>query len=243
MTAAIRLYRLLLQLLQPEYWLVRRFVAEMVADPLSKLPVVDVGGGRAPHGRALYQARPRAPQIVVDLTPAPELSLVADAARLPIASDTAGVVAMFQVLQHVEAPSVVLAEIRRVLAPQGALLITYPSMLPQGASRDLWRWTHAGAERLLADAGFTILHHRPLGGFFFLLTANAAALPGRLLIRHESGWRSGRRASDYLRVGLALLLAAPWHILGYPALALDRLRPAKSYQTGGLLLARRTDHG
>ncbi|MFX8335645.1 methyltransferase domain-containing protein, partial [Acinetobacter baumannii] len=76
----------------------------------------------------------------VDLAPAPELTLVADAARMPLADDVAGAATLFQVLQHVETPSAVLAEMRRVLSPQGVLLITYPSMLPQGASRDLWRW-------------------------------------------------------------------------------------------------------
>lgn len=243
MTPAITLYRLLLRLLHPEHRLVRRFIGETLADAGTRLPVVDIGAGRAPHRAALRQARPGAPQFIVDLAPAPEVGLVADGACLPLADDAAGAVTLFQVLQHVENPAGVLAEIRRVLAAEGLLVITYPSMLPQGRSRDLWRWTRAGAERLLADAGFIVVRHQPLGGFFFLMTANAAALPGRLLIRHAAGWHSGRRAGDYLRVGLALLLAAPWHLLGYPAQALDRLLPEGGYQIGGMLLARRSDHG
>lgn len=243
MTPAVRLYRLLLNLLQPESRVVRRFIARALADPAADLPILDIGGGRAPYGATLRQARPGARQIVIDLVPAPELSLVADAARLPLADGTAGTVALFQVLQHIEDPAVVLAEMRRVLAPGGLMLVTYPSMQPEGRSRDLWRWTRAGIERSVTDAGFAIVEHRPLGGIFFLFTATLAALPGRLLIRHVAGWRSGRTLNDHLRVGLALLLAAPWHLLGYPALGLDRLLPQPSCQIGGMMLARRADHG
>lgn len=243
MMPAVRLYRLLLGSLQPEYRLVRRFIGEGLADPAADLPVLDIGGGRAPHRAALAQARPRAPQIVIDLEAAPELTLVANAACLPLAADTAGVVALFQVLQHVADPAAVLAEMRRVLTPGGLMLITYPTMQVEGRSRDLWRWTRAGAERTVGEAGFAVVRHHPLGGFFFLFTATAAALPGRLLIHHAAGWRSGRTGGDYLRVGLALLLAAPWHLLGYAALALDRMLPRGGYQIGGMLLARRTDHG
>lgn len=243
MSAAVRLYRRLLNLLQPEYWMMRRFIGETLADPVATLPVLDIGGGRAPHAATLARARPRAAQIVIDLAAAPELTLVADAACLPLGPAAAGAVALFHVLQHVEDPAHVLAEMHRVLAPGGLMLMAYPSIQPEGRSRDLWRWTRAGAERVVAKAGFDVVDHRPVGGFFFLVTATLAGLPGRLLIRHVAGWRSGRTFGDHLRIGLALALAAPWHLLGYPALLLDRLTPGGAYQTGGMMLARRREHG
>jgi SAM-dependent methyltransferase len=239
MTAAVRLYRRLLNWIQPEYRMVGEFIQLALAPVASPLPLLDVGGGRAPYAAALRRALPDTPQFVVDLYPGDAVGVVADAGRLPIDDGKAGAVVMFQVLQHVEQPAAVLAEIRRVLAADGHLLITYPSIHPQGRSRDLWRWTRAGIETLVASAGFSVVAHRSFGGMFFLATSMMAALPGRLLIRHARRWRSGRNVGDHLRIGLAFACASPWHALGHLALLLDGLVPVEGYQAGGLLLARR----
>lgn len=50
---------------------------------------------------------------------------------------------------------------REVLAASGLLVMTYPTNWPEVEDADLHRFTRAGMERLLTDAGFTIVEHEP----------------------------------------------------------------------------------
>jgi SAM-dependent methyltransferase len=85
--------------------------------------------------------------IAVDLTPAmlaqarvhvPSIeALVADGARLPLASDSIDLVASAQALHHIHDPLRILKEMTRVMAPQGRLLIvdqTAPESFEQAAA-------------------------------------------------------------------------------------------------------------
>lgn len=59
--------------------------------------------------------------------------VAADVAALPVDDGAAGLVCCFQVLEHLPDPVAFLREVRRVLAPDGALVLTTPNLLVAGA--------------------------------------------------------------------------------------------------------------
>jgi len=66
-----------------------------------------------------------------------------------------------QVLQYVPDESEMLEEFRYYLREQhGALVLTYPTHWPEVEPGDLQRFTKAGMERLLTEAGFAIIRHQ-----------------------------------------------------------------------------------
>ena len=233
-------YRTALNLVAPERWLTRRFIRRHLAARLSPSGAcIDLGGGNAPFRPVLSAVRPAARHIVVDRVAGDCTDVAADAHRLPFASGRADVVAMFQVVQFFDHPAAALAECRRVLHSDGLLLMTYPFMTSEGRSHDLRRWSTRGMEIELKAAGFEPVAHETLGGPCFFVTATLSGLPGRLLIAHRQGWRTGRSAADAFRLGLAFGLSLPFHFLGFPASWLDRAVRRPAHYLGGIVLARK----
>lgn len=64
-----------------------------------------------------------------------------------------------QVLQYSDVPARTLREIGGLLRPGGALVMTYPTNWDEVEAEDYWRFTASGMERLLKEAGFSILNH------------------------------------------------------------------------------------
>ena len=64
-----------------------------------------------------------------------------------------------QVMEYVSRPKLVLQEFFDVLRPGGKLLLTYPTLWEEVEQNDYWRFTKAGMELLLHQAGFNILVH------------------------------------------------------------------------------------
>ncbi len=70
-----------------------------------------------------------------------------------------------QVLEHVTDPQVYLAECARVLRPGGRLVLTtHGLMVYHPDPVDLWRWTCAGLQQIVRDAGFEVEHFRGIVG-------------------------------------------------------------------------------
>lgn len=240
MDRLVAAYRSAQSALVPERALMGRFIANRLpAAGVAPGPCLDVGAGTAPYAAALVRVVPGLRHVAVDLICDDCTAVAADAVALPFADGSASLVCAFQVLAHLPEPRHALAEAHRVLAPGGCLLMTYPFLCPEGRSRDLWRWTKPGMEAELAAAGFVTLAHETQGGSLTFVTALAALVPGRLMIAHRRGWRAGRGGLDALSVGLAFLLALPFHLLGFAALALDRLSGAPAFYMGGMVLARK----
>lgn len=235
----VRAYRRLQDITLPERWLIRRFIAQHL--PAAEGLCLDIGGGNAPYRDTLMAGRPGCRYLIVDLVVGDSTDLQADVHRLPLADGCAEVVMLFHVIQHLSAPATALAECRRVLKPQGSLVIVYPFLTCQGRSQDLRRWTMSGMEKDLGLAGFDPVAHEIQGGSLLFAMSLLAELPGRLLIAHRKGWRAGRSPLDAIRLALSFVLALPFRLLGFPALLADRLLGPPSHYIGGMILARRRD--
>lgn len=75
-----------------------------------------------------------------------------------------------QMVQYVENVGALFGRFHQALRENGALVLTYPTTWAEIEQEDLHRFTHAGMERLLKDAGFSIERHDrrgelDLGGF------------------------------------------------------------------------------
>jgi SAM-dependent methyltransferase len=90
--------------------------------------VVDVGCGDGAYVRALRAARPDLTVLGLDLSPGMLAAtgppvVLADAARLPLASGSAGALLAMHMLYHLPEPEIAMAELARVRAAGGLVLI------------------------------------------------------------------------------------------------------------------------
>jgi SAM-dependent methyltransferase len=82
-----------------------------------------------------------------------------------------------QVLEHVKEPSLVLAEVARVLKPGGVILLSAPqSWYEHQVPHDFFRFTGYGLRHLLEKNGFVVDEIRPLGGYFWHLSFQIQSL-------------------------------------------------------------------
>ncbi len=100
-----------------------------------------------------------------------QLDAVADLALLPFHDGAFDAAVNIVTLEHVREPAVVLAELGRVLAPGGRLLLAVPHEWEEHQTpHDYFRYTRYGVRYLLERAGFGEIDIRPAGGFFRLLS-------------------------------------------------------------------------
>ena len=136
---------------------------------------------------------------------------------LPLPDDSVDVVLSTQVLEHVEAPLVYLAEAFRVLRPGGSLVLTTHGIMHLHRDpQDYWRWTSDGLHKVVTDAGFTVAAQRGILGLaaagLQLLQAGTAARVPRIMRRRYVVVMQGlvaladRRASETSRIDNGLVL-------------------------------------
>ncbi|WP_460773005.1 class I SAM-dependent methyltransferase [Nocardiopsis nanhaiensis] len=116
----------------------------------------DVGCGNGRYLQRIRSERPGVRTIGLDLsasmlTDLPGPVVCADAAHLPLRSQSAQVVLAMHMLYHVDAPDRALAEAARVLDPGGILIASSNSRYDK-AELDEW-WAQAAADVLGTDTG------------------------------------------------------------------------------------------
>jgi len=125
-----------------------RAEAERAGEAYDGARVLDVGSGVKPYFPFF---EPYASEFVsVDIAnPAADLEGAVE--DLPVPDGSFDVVICNQVLEHCADPTQAVRELRRVVAPGGRVLAsTHGVQVYHPAPDDLWRWTHAGLERLFA---------------------------------------------------------------------------------------------
>jgi SAM-dependent methyltransferase len=169
-TAKVALPRAVWRCFHDPLAITRLVRAEAIAERvgLARGLLVDVGAGRQPYA-AMF--RPYVRRIVAVEFPGPspraDVDVMADAHALPLRRGAADTVLCVEVLEYLADPRRAVAELARVLAPGGTLLLTAPQI--RGASdeaNDYWRFGRAGLALLAAEAGLTGVRVEPCGGFF-----------------------------------------------------------------------------
>lgn len=94
----------------------------------------------------------------------------ATALQLPFQDGMFDTVLSTEVMEHVPEPHQMLAEIARVLRPDGTLILTIPFHEPlHELPYDFYRYTHLGLQHLLREHGFTIRQEYQRGGPFIVV--------------------------------------------------------------------------
>ncbi len=190
--------------------------------------VVEIGAGRAwRRGRFRPSQEGIAAWWTVDVRPGRGPHVVADIRRLPFRDASVDTLVCLEVLEYVDDPASALGEMRRVLRPSGALVLSTPFLHRWDADDDLWRWTPEGLRRALRANGFTVTLERAQGAAL----AVVANILGHVV-----------RTAPPARVrGAVMLLTAPliellFRLDGTTARANAYL---ESFSTGYLVIARR----
>jgi SAM-dependent methyltransferase len=120
--------------------------------PRAPVDILDIGCGAMPY-RPLF-APVAGTYAGADLPPNPLATYHCPAEALTVPDASFDVALSTQMLEHVREPVRCVAEMRRVLRPGGLALFSTHGVWPYHPSpTDFWRWTHAGLESVVADAG------------------------------------------------------------------------------------------
>ena len=140
-------------------WAARKALEEVGVD---RPRVLDIGCGHKPYrdlfSRAHHWGMDHG---LVDASP----DVVGDVLRLPIRDQSVDIVFATQVIEHVRNPQIMVSECKRVLRPNGRLILSGPFFWPlHEEPYDFFRFTKYGFEQLVKDAGFVDWQIREDGG-------------------------------------------------------------------------------
>jgi len=204
---------------------VRAPLAAWLRDEAAKRPgpyrVLDVGCGVKPYYPFF---EPHVSEYVgVDVVENPAADLQGAVEALPVADGSFDLVLCIQVLEHADDPAKAVGELRRVVAPGGTVLAsTHGVQVYHPAPVDLWRWTHAGLDRLFRENGdWSSLSVRPSSGTTACL-GMLVAIYADLLARRLHAPPLGRAAA---------------YVLNRVAAAIDRRSSELSEPRSGSLIA------
>jgi SAM-dependent methyltransferase len=215
----------------------RRPIVAVLREAARKLPpgtrVLDAGAGKAPY-RSLFE---HCVYVTADWpgtvhAEALESDVVADLHDLPLDAASFDAVLCTEVLEHVEEPPRVLAELHRVLRSGGTLVATVPFV--HGLHEepyDVARYTNHALHRMLTGAGFDEVVIRPLAGGY---SVASAALLEVLFHSVVTRVRAGVPRLIAFRVWRALHLA-----LAFLAAKLDRYDRPRMLPLGWSVVARK----
>jgi SAM-dependent methyltransferase len=141
--------RILRRLLSPYNHVAEEFVARLVSDAVAsgvaRPKILMIGGGAVGNGIAELYADSRIDLYAFDIYATPAVQLIADAHELPWPENFFDGVIVQAVLEHVLEPERVVAEIHRILVPDGLVYADTPFMQQvHEGPYDFTRFTESG---------------------------------------------------------------------------------------------------
>ncbi len=151
--------------------------------PGEHLKVLDVGGRIQPY-LPLFKGRV-AQYWAVDLIEDLLVNVVGRAEAIPFRTGVFDVVICTQVLQYIEQPQAMIAEIIRVMKPGGLLLLSAPAVFPRDSEADLWRFMPGSLQLLLKDFNSVrvLAEGSSVAGLFRVLALYTFMFPRPALLR------------------------------------------------------------
>jgi SAM-dependent methyltransferase len=158
-------------------------------------PVLEIGSYQVAGQEALADLRglfPGKPYVGVDMRPGPGVDCVANVEALPQADGSVGTVLALSTFEHVAHFWRGFAEVRRVLRPDGALLVSVPFYFHvHGYPSDYWRFTPEALHLLLEDypsrvVGWHGPARRPLNVWALAFRERHAAVTPAQLARYRA---------------------------------------------------------
>ena len=121
-------------------------------------------------GTAKYQGlvRPHASTYTTfDMVAGEHIDIIGDVLKPPFADASFDTIISTQVLEHVERPWVMVAEMNRILRPGGVCIVTAPFMIPYHADPyDFFRYTTEGLKSLFKNENFEVIESGTYGKSF-----------------------------------------------------------------------------
>lgn len=129
--------------------------------------VLDAGAGKGPCRRMFKHARYESADIMKIDKEYEKPTYVCDLKSIPVEDCRFDFVVFNQVLEHVPEPKEVLAELYRVLKPEGKLIYTGPLFYEEHEQPyDFYRYTQFGLKYLFDQTGFSVERLDWLEGYF-----------------------------------------------------------------------------
>src|SRR5215210_4502854 len=163
----------------------RPVLADSYAARLRARRVLDLGCGAGDSIDLFRSVDPEVSWVGADIEESPEVAartrddaefVSFDGRTLPFEDASFELVYCKQVLEHVEHPRDLMAEVVRVLEPGGHLAGS-TSQLEAFHSRSIFNWTPYGFTRVAEDAGLEVVELRPVIDGFTLVAWRALGLP------------------------------------------------------------------
>lgn len=202
--------------------------------------VLDAGAGRGPYRKLFEHAQYETADFAQLGTKYTQLDYVCDLTDIPVEDARFDRVLFNQVLEHVNDPPAVLAELHRVLKPGGQILCSCPFYFHEHQKPyDYFRYTKYGLRHLFEQAGFEVMRISWLEGYFGTVAHQLRQMRMHLPTARavEPGWRV---------VYLGPLLGSTRVLAGLLMLAYSRAELRWKYTAAGMpknyvVLARKQD--
>jgi SAM-dependent methyltransferase len=129
--------------------------------------VLDAGAGKSPYRKLFRHARYEAADFAQLRTKYAPLDYVCDLTAIPVEDQRFDRIILNQVLEHLPEPERALAELFRVLRPDGRIFCSAPLFYEEHqVPYDYFRYTRFALRRLFEDAGFEVARIRWMEGYF-----------------------------------------------------------------------------